>query len=232
MKHILIVEDEIELAENLKELLENLGFFVHEILDNAKDTLNFLKSHLPDLILMDILIKGDIDGVKLTEIIKKKYSVPVLLLTAYSEKSILDKVLKINHDGFLLKPFSTQSLITSIYLASKAKLNNGIGSKRKKLLKIRDKGFLVPIPEDTIYYLQADGLYTKIFTENKIYIIRDILKDIKGKLSENKFVRVHKSYIININHVDSFNSRELIINKETIPIRRGFYKRLKEFILS
>lgn len=222
----------MELAENLKELLENMGFFVFEILDNAKDTLSFLKSNQPDLILMDILIKGDLDGVKLTEIIKENYTIPVLLLTAYSEKSILDKILKINYDGFLLKPFSTESLLSSIYLSSQAKSNHEIVPKRQKLLKIRDKGFLVPVSEDKIYYLQADGLYTKIFTENKIYIIRDILKDVKGKLSDSKFVRVHKSFIININHVDSFNSRELIIKKESIPIRRGFYKRLKEIILS
>ncbi|MDX5476868.1 MAG: response regulator, partial [Cyclobacteriaceae bacterium] len=104
MKNILIVEDEIELAQNIQDLLEHLGFRVIGIFDNAKEVLGYLKTQKPDLILMDIQIKGDMDGIELCQQVKLKYDVPVVYLTAFSDISYLDRIAANKYEGYLLKP--------------------------------------------------------------------------------------------------------------------------------
>jgi DNA-binding LytR/AlgR family response regulator len=231
MHKILIVEDEYELALNIQEILINLDYEVVGIFNNAIDVLDFFIDGTADLILMDILIQGDLDGIDLCYKLKDKLNIPIVFLTAYSDQGILDRISKVVYDGYLLKPFTVESLKSSIYLALE-KPQRSANSKpippTKNTLKIRDKGFLVPVPIYDILFLKADGLYTKVYTKTKTYVIRDILKDVLGDLPSSSFVRVHKSYLVNIKHINSFNSKELIIEDHTIPIRRGFYKELHQ----
>lgn len=227
MEKILIVEDELELALNIKEIVENLGYMVTGIFSDAYSVLEYLKSSKVDLILMDIQIKGDIDGIDLCYQIKDVYKVPIVFLTAYSDQNYLERISNVVYDGYLLKPFKVDSLKSAIFLGLKSKPYAIPQKDLEKLsLKIRDKGYVVPVPISDILYLKADGLYTKVFTNAKSYIVRDILKDLQAQLPEQIFIRPHKSYLVNINHVNSYNSKELSINKTIIPIRRGFYKDL------
>lgn len=230
MRNILIVEDEIELAANLKEILEFLGFKVINIFSNGVDVLDSLSKELPDLILMDIQIEGEIDGIDLAYHIRGKYKIPLIFLTAYHDKSILDRVSEVNYDDYLLKPYTVERLQSSIYLAFKNFESLLKNEKTTVTLGIRDKGFVVPVPEDEIIFLKADGLYTRVYTNSKNYILRNILKEVTNDLSSNKFLRVHKSFTVNINNITSFNSKELTIGNYVIPTRRGLYKELKDKI--
>lgn len=224
---ILIVEDEVDLAANLKEILENLNYEVIGSFTNGQDVMAFLMRNTPDIILMDILIEGEIDGIDLTYQIRDKFNIPVVFLTAYSDESILNRITKVMYDGYILKPFTTERLKSNIYLA----LQEFNSKKSKKIytptLKIRDKGYLVPVPQEDILFLEADGLYTKVITKSKKYMLRDILKDVGEQLIPEKFKRVHKSYIVNIEQIDSINAKEIIVKQQIIPIRRGLYKELK-----
>lgn len=229
MKNILIVEDEIELAENIRDLLEEDGYLVSSILENAQDTLDYLNDHQVDLILMDIQIKGPIDGIDLAYKIKEKSSTPIVFSTAYSSREILDRLSQNMYDGYLVKPFTRDSLHASIHLG----LRRGKEKDLQKnviipTLKIIDKGLIVPLPVTDILYMKAYGLYSKVVTSAKIYVIREILKNVEEKLPKDHFLRVHKSYLVNLCHVDMFNAKRISIKDHQIPVRRGLYKELKE----
>ncbi|MDR7127890.1 DNA-binding LytR/AlgR family response regulator [Algoriphagus sp. 4150] len=230
MKRILIVENEVELAENMEDILEHLGYETVHTLNNSGDVLEYLKNETPDLILMDIMLDGPVDGIELTRQIRKSIDIPTVFITAYSDLDFLERVANVPNEGYILKPFSKERLRSSIFLAFKsfeAKSKN----PRKHTLQIRDKGYTVSVQEDDILILKADGLYTKVLTKAKQYIMRDILKDVVSRLPGERFVRVHKSYIINISHVTSINSKELVIENHVIPIRRGYYQELKGIII-
>jgi DNA-binding LytR/AlgR family response regulator len=229
MKKILIVEDEEELAQNIGEILSNLDYKVASIVDNAKSALEFLEHNDVDLVLMDILIHGDLDGIDLAYEIREKYELPIVFSTAYSGTEYLERISSEIHEGYLLKPFTLDSLKTAIFFGLKRyEERKGKGTKQKGSLKIMDKGYLVPVPYTEIVYLKADGLYTKVFTKAKSYLIRDILKSFEDKLPEDQFLRVHKSYLVNIAYIASFNAKKVNLGETSIPIRRGLYKELME----
>ena len=229
MKNILIVEDELDLAENIRELLEDDGYLVPSICDNAQDTLEYLRENQVDLILMDIQIKGRIDGIDLAYKIKEITSTPIVFSTAYSSREILDRLSQTMYDGYLVKPFTRDSLHASIHLGLRSgKEKNLQRPIQIPILKIIDKGLIVPLPVTDILYMKAYGLYSKVVTSAKIYVIREILKNVEEKLPKEHFLRVHKSFLVNICHIDMFNSKKISIKEHQIPIRRGLYKELKE----
>ncbi|MBC6365942.1 LytTR family DNA-binding domain-containing protein [Algoriphagus sp. AK58] len=229
MKKILIVEDEEELASNIAEILSGLDYQVAGIVDNAISALEFLEGNLVDLVLMDILIKGDVDGIDLAYKIREKYDLPIVFSTAYSGTEFLERISSDIHEGYLLKPFTLDSLKTAVFFGLKRYQERlPRPEKSRGSLKVMDKGFLVPIPFNEILYLKADGLYTKVFSKVKSYLVRDILKSFEDKLPEEQFLRVHKSFLINVNHVSSFNAKKINLGEVAIPIRRGLYKELIE----
>ncbi|MCU0400046.1 MAG: response regulator [Algoriphagus sp.] len=229
MKKILIVEDEEELASNIAEILTGLDYHVAAIVDNAQSAMDFLDGNLVDLVLMDILIKGDVDGIDLAYQIREKYDLPIVFSTAYSGTEFLERISSEIHEGYLLKPFTMDSLKAAVFFGLKRHGEKPANSNKSKgSLKVMDKGYLVPIPFNELLYLKADGLYTKVFTKVKSYLVRDILKGFEDKLPEEQFIRVHKSFLINVNHVTSFNAKKINLGDVSIPIRRGLYKELIE----
>lgn len=230
MKKILIVEDEEELAANISEILSGLDYQVASVVDNAKDALSFLETTQVDLVLMDIMIKGDLDGIDLAYKIREIYQIPIVFSTAYSGTEYLERISSDIHEGYLLKPFTVDSLKTAVFFGLKRYEERKTINKQapKGSLKVMDKGYLVPIPFSEILYLKADGLYTKIYTKVKSYLVRDILKGFEEKLPEDQFFRVHKSYLINVEHVTSFNAKKINLGETPVPIRRGLYEELIE----
>jgi DNA-binding LytR/AlgR family response regulator len=229
MKRVLIVEDDFDIAENLQELLIHFGYEVLGIEENGEFAHARILKLDPDLILIDILLKGKMDGIELANLIREKSKVPIIFISCHFEEQKLERISKLTYDSFLLKPFTKEALFTAVNLVF---LKSPKFREEKNILKIRDKGFLVPLDENEIIMLKADGLYTKIYTQTKQYVVRDIIKDVIGKLSDKKFIRVHKSYLVNLDFVTAFNAKEINMGNHVVPIRRGFYKELGELIVN
>ena len=113
----LIVEDEILIAEELKERLSLLGFSVIAAVDSADEGIAIATRERPDLVLLDIRLKGEKDGVQAVQEIHKKVDVPVVYLTAYSERLTVDRIKGTEYDGFVLKPFRARELQSTIEIA-------------------------------------------------------------------------------------------------------------------
>jgi two-component system, response regulator PdtaR len=114
---ILIVEDEHIVAMGIKRMLKNLGYTVTGVASSGEDAINKTESTFPDVVLMDIMLKGDIDGVEAAKTIKTKFEVPVVYLTAYSDNNILDRVKRTEPFGYIIKPFDEMDLYSSIEVA-------------------------------------------------------------------------------------------------------------------
>ena len=107
---VLVVEDEQIVALDLKRRLSKLGYRVTGTAASAEKALALLEKELPDVVLMDINIQGELDGIQTTAIIQQDYHVPVIYLTAYSEEKTLSRARETHPYGYLLKPFSEREL--------------------------------------------------------------------------------------------------------------------------
>ena len=113
----LIVEDEILIAEELKERLSRLGFCVIAAVDSADEGIAIATRERPDLVLMDIRLKGKKDGLQAAKEIRQQVDVPIVYLTAHSDQLTVDRAKATEHDGFILKPFQRRELQTTIEVA-------------------------------------------------------------------------------------------------------------------
>ncbi len=113
----LIVEDEILIAEELRERLSLLGFSVIAAVDSAEQGIAIATREHPDLVLMDIRLKGAKDGVQAAKEIYEQVDVPLVYLTAHSDQLTVDRAKQTHYDGFILKPFRAQELRSTIEIA-------------------------------------------------------------------------------------------------------------------
>ncbi len=111
---ILIIEDETITATYIKQILEEHNYSVIDILSSGEGILKEISKNKPDLILMDIILKGDIDGISLTAMIKQKFDTPVVYLTAHTDDFTLDRAKITYPDGYLVKPFNERELFATI----------------------------------------------------------------------------------------------------------------------
>ncbi len=114
---ILVVEDEHIVAMGIKKMLKNLGYTVTGVASSGKDAISKAESTFPDVVLMDIMLKGDMDGVEAAKEIRERFDVPVVYLTAYSDNKILERAKKTEPFGYIVKPFDEKDLHSSIEVA-------------------------------------------------------------------------------------------------------------------
>lgn len=114
---IMIVEDERLVAHDIAELLKDEGYAIAAIASNAKEAIAKISEILPDLVLLDIRIKGELDGVNIAEHIQSFYAIPVIFLTAFSDPETLKRAQATQPMGYVIKPFQPQQLVASVKIA-------------------------------------------------------------------------------------------------------------------
>jgi len=136
---ILVVEDEPVVGMEIKEDLERLGFLVPEIVGSGEEVLPAVARCSPDLVLMDIHLEGNVDGIEAALQVKAEFGVPVLYLTAYSDSRTLERAAATGPEAFLLKPFDERDLAVSVRMAlAKAKLGLSAAEELEQLLPLAD----------------------------------------------------------------------------------------------
>ena len=114
---ILVVEDEWIIANDIKDSLVDMGYRVTGIASSGEEALAMVEEELPDLILMDIVLKGKMNGIETTQAIRAIHDIPVIFLTAYDNQILVDQAKQTDHSGYLLKPFKHRELHIAIDMA-------------------------------------------------------------------------------------------------------------------
>lgn len=129
---ILVVEDEIIVAVNLGQKLKKLGYELVGITSSGEEAIQKAEENHPDLVLMDINIEGNLDGIETAEVLRNRFHTPVIYLTAYADESTLDRAKKTQPLGYIVKPFESDQLRSSIEVALyKTKSSKGLNKPKK-----------------------------------------------------------------------------------------------------
>ena len=242
---ILIVEDNVIIADDMQSMLEEIGY---EIVDNVivyEQAEKVLKTEQVDLVLIDIILASDKTGIDLGKHIRENYDIPFIFVTSNSDRATVENAKTVKPNGYLVKPFEQQDLYTSIEIAlsnftygtnKAAASNENMGdddvpmsnSVLKDSIFVKKQHLYYRIQFGDIQFIKADNVYLEVNTVDKKFLVRSPLKDYLEKLPKKKFYRAHKSYIVNVDHIDAINSKDIMINNNLIPISKEF----KEFIIS
>jgi len=229
---IILVEDNDYLSENISETLELHDYTVLAVLNNAETAKKTIQEKKPDLVLIDIKLKGVRSGIQLAEELREGENIPLVFITSSSGKEIIKRVQHLNPDGFITKPFTLEALVTTIELAicnhkfrQNLQLENTIHLSNSEIF-IRENGWLVKILVKDIDWIKTEGTYSQLKVNNKQYTLRNTAKEIMDKLPEQLFVRIQKSYIINVNKIEAINSTFVKVQDFEIPIGRNYYQDL------
>lgn len=235
-ERILIVEDDISIAENIQEILELLGYVNIDIANSANQCIKVIKKYRPDLIFMDIKLKGDKDGIELGEIVKQMVDAPLVFVTSYSDPTIIERAKRISPAGFIVKPFNTNDIhaIVEIVLYNKrtkpapeaAVVKTGTESPFlvNDAVFIKADNAFERVQYEDIFYIEANGNMVTIFTKNRDYSIRKSMKEIEDILPSHLFLRVQKSYIVHLGQIESFNTKEItLLQGGIIQVGRQYY---------
>jgi AmiR/NasT family two-component response regulator len=114
---VLVVEDEIIVAKHIEDSLTSLGYSVPGLASSGGDAVELARVFRPDVVMMDIMLEGEIDGIRAAEIIRKRYNIPIIFLTAYSNEKTIHRAKTVKPYGYILKPFEETDLFTSIEIA-------------------------------------------------------------------------------------------------------------------
>lgn len=227
----MIVEDEELAADRLEMQIEKLGHEVFATVDNSEDALESIRDEQPDLILMDVNIEGEYDGIELADLIHEKYLIPVLFISSLEDERTFKRISRTNPVGFLIKPCSDIQLQRSIQLVvsqleqstpPEMEVSSEAGHEIEEFIFIKKRNSLIKVPIDDIFYLEADGRYCQIYTRDQKYLVRIPLKDMFSKLARDYFIQTHRSFVVNLKKIQSLDLEQdvILMENRTVPLSR------------
>lgn len=229
--NVLIVEDEPLIADDLSYTLQDIGYHVSGIALSAEEAIGILDEEPVDLVLLDINIQGERDGIEIGKILNKEYFLPFIYLTSYSDKATLERAKKTNPLAYLVKPINEKDLLTTIEIAlsnfqEKISIKNS-RSKLKDSIFIKESYTFYKLKIKEILYAEAHDNYCFVYTKVKKFLINNTLKVLEERLSSWDFARVHRSFLVNPDAISKIEDGYIYIDKYTIPISKKYKK---EFI--
>lgn len=228
---VLIVEDNVIIADDIQSTIENLGYTVLKNVISYEKAVVALNENNIDLVFIDINLATSKTGIDLANYINSNFKIPFIFLTSQSDGATIEKASKTNPYSYLVKPFDKNNLHASIEIAVKNHNSKKADIKPEEDFIFVKKGDLYcKIFFKDISYIKSDNVYLDIYClKNEKYILRSTLKKFILKLPDY-FYKCHKSYIINLNCISAFNKKTVIIKENEIPVSIEFRFFLKKFM--
>lgn len=224
MKVVLIIEDDFPFAVEIEMMLIEVGGYLPKIVSTFKEAQLMLQSLKPDIILSDIHLDGDYTVFDLLKM--EHLEIPLVLFSSVDSDEVFNKAQSLKSYIFLVKPFNVRSLRSAVENLLKAK------APQKKTFFVKSKGKHLSINSDEITYIESEGNYSNIQLQDDRITTRATFDNILEKCENPSLIRVHRSYIVNSNFIESINSDSTISMKSgtSIPLGRKYKPSIKSLL--
>ncbi|MEP4091899.1 response regulator [Reichenbachiella sp.] len=231
---ILIVEDELIIAEDMRDMLESLGYEVVGVTGRLDEAKRLLAATMPDIAMVDITLGTKQDGLDLASHIINHQNIPFVFCTSHADKGTVDKAKQLHPHGYLVKPFEQNDLFSAIEVAlsnfsySRDADSSPLEVKNNDLiikdsLFVKEGNLYVKVKIEKIQWLSPDGNYTTIHEEGgKKHLVRMPLKDLHDQLPQDKFFRSHRSFVVNLASIEAINNQNIYIDSQQIPLGKNY----------
>lgn len=233
---LLIVEDEVLLAMDLAARLGRLGHDVVAMAHSANEARTIIAKTNFDLILLDIQLGEGADGITLAHELNRNYARPIIFLTSSVDPVTVARARDCHPAAYMLKPFNERELaialelavanfaegkIASVTTSKPEPFNLSDTSEIKNSLFLRKKDRHERVNFEDILWAEAQSNYTLVVTELDSYMMASTLQEIEAQLEAPYFLRTHRSYVVNINKVNSISGNSLYIGQQAIPVSKS-----------
>lgn len=209
---ILIVEDEVLIANFIEKMLQKEGFSNLETANDIETAESKFKTFRPDIVLLDINLEGPNTGIDLAG--RKNEEAKIIYLTAQNDTETIQKAIATNPETYLTKPIKKSDVLAAIQLASFKNV--------KKYVVVKDGYDEVKLFHDDIIYIKSDNIYIDVITTSKKYTVRNSLDNFLKELNNDIFCKAHRSFIINKKKVTKKTTNAVFLSDIEIPISRNF----------
>lgn len=189
---------------------------------NAMEAYNYLQDNDVDILFLDIEMP-EMNGIELTRNLKKKNS---LIIFTTSKKEYAVEAFELNVADYLIKPFAPARFLQAVSKVREllSTSENDIQHTGDEFIFVRDSTISRKVKFEDILYLEAMGDYVKFFTQQGMYAIHGTLKSIEGRLPANKFLRVHRSFIVAVNKIDTLENGGIVVKGKFVPVADSYRK--------
>ena len=171
---LLIVENEILIAADIKFILETLGYTICGLAKTGSAALELADIHRPDLVLMDIVLEGEMDGIETAEILRDRWGIPVVFLTAYADTASLERAKLVYPFGYLVKPVQSRDLMVALEMALyAAKIDNERRQAEQALKESEDK-------YKQLFDYAPSAIYEIDFQQNRVVAANEVAHEYLG----------------------------------------------------
>jgi len=231
---ILIVEDEMIIAAKISMHLEQLGYDVVGIVPRGEEAVRQCRETPPDILLLDINLKGLLDGVETATVLQKEVDIPIIYLTANTDDATFERAKTTHPYAFISKPYKKIDLQRAIELTISRMAEKDAGGTKAKTAEedstyilsdrifVRQKERMIKLFLQDILYIEAERSYCRIHTKETEYLLSIPLREIEDKLQADYFLRIHRSYIINLRQVDEVAENHIVVAQKVIPIGKSY----------
>lgn len=237
---ILVVEDDMIVGAHISMVLAEAGYGVLGLMPTGEAALEQIRVHPPDLVLMDVQLKGKLDGVETAAEIYRSARVPVIFLTANADTATFTRAKATFPYAFISKPFRPSALLQAVELVvqriqeapdtAPQSIDSVAATPLSDHVFVRDKDRMVKIKLADIRYVAAERNYCRIHTPDRQYLLSSPMKSLEPHLGED-FARTHRSFVVNLNAIEGFDEFYLYLGDDSIPLgksyKEGVLKRLK-----
>lgn len=231
MFKIIILEDDPMIALDLKDLVIEAGLSVITTLNDPIDLINW-EGEQPDLAILDINLNASLSGIDVAKHLDENKICKHIFVSSYFDSETIKRASLTNPLAYILKPFEEKEVIINLQLAqsklSKTPVQNSpqISKNEESSDQIfikTSKSLLKIYPKDVLY-IEAYDIYSKIYKKDKKIVASQSLKNLASVFEKYNFLRVHRSYIVNINAIEMIQEDEIRISDKRLPIGRTYKK--------
>lgn len=234
---VLIVEDERLYGDLLCEYLEELGYEALGPAPTAAQGLALFEALQPDLVLLDIGLRGPVDGIELAAQLLSRQAVPLIFITAFTDRPTFERARAVGPVAFITKPFDQLTVENAVELA----LHNFAAHSQRLAAPappeeplhalvgdaffLKDRNGLVKVPHAETLYVEAGEKYCVLQLANgHRHTLRMALKDVARTLASHRFVQVHRSFVINARHLEAVDpvGYTVQVAGRTLPLGRSY----------
>lgn len=231
---LLIVEDDYVVATDLSMSLGELGYEVTAVVDSGEDALQTLKQQPVDVILLDINLAGKLDGISTATKIQQEFELPYIFLTANQDMETLKKAQQTLPKGYLVKPFNMLTLRSTIEMALETTEKREEESQKAifnpEYIFLKSRKRLEKVRYEQVLFIEADDIYANLYTEAKTHFVGHSLRYIQENFPTDRFFRVHRSYMVNLEKIDAIEDKTLIIGEHQVPVGKTYREKLLQKI--